>query len=31
MSDYKDDNQEALKNLISGDDKQQSDFRPFQH
>jgi hypothetical protein len=28
MSDYKDDNQEALKNLISGDDKQQSDFRP---
>jgi len=28
MSDYKDDNQEVLKNLISGDDKQQSDFRP---
>ncbi len=28
MSDYKDDNQEVLKNLMSGDDEQQSDFRP---
>jgi len=28
MSDYKDDNQEVLKNLMSADDKQQSDFRP---